>query len=119
MLLTGPAGLGHAMMARRCTQLLAQAGCRTHRLDSMSLLGPWRGGAGERAFNRLVAIPGLYDGLHFAHLRTGSRLADGMDRASRARLVPALRAELEREPADVVISVFATGASAAARLKAE
>ena len=42
-----------------------------------------------------------------------------MDRAATARMVPALRAELEREPADLVISVFATGASAAARLKAE
>jgi processive 1,2-diacylglycerol beta-glucosyltransferase len=119
MLLTGPLGLGHEMMARCCAGLLERSGWRTRCLDSMSLLGPWSGGVGERAFNRLVAIPGLYDGLHFAHLRTGSRLADRMDRASRARLVPALRAELEREPADLVISVFATGASAAARLKAE
>ena len=119
MLLTGPLGLGHEMMARCCAQLLEQSGWRTRRLDSMSLLGPWRGGAGERVFNRLVAIPGLYDGLHFAHLRTGSRLADRIDRASRASLVPALRAELQRQPADLVFSVFATGASAAARLKAE
>jgi UDP-N-acetylglucosamine:LPS N-acetylglucosamine transferase len=72
-----------------------------------------------RLFNRLVTIPALYDGLHFAHLRTGSRLAELMDRAARARLVPALRAELERAPADLVLSVFATGASAAASLKAE
>src|SRR5580692_8947769 len=107
------------MMARCCARLLERSGWRTRRLDSMSLLGPWSGGAGERAFNRLVAIPGLYDGLHFAHLRTGSRLADRMDRASRARLVPALRAELQRQPADLVLSVFATGASAAASLKAE
>jgi processive 1,2-diacylglycerol beta-glucosyltransferase len=119
MLLAGPLGLGHEMMARCCAQLLEQSGWRTRRLDSMSLLGPWRGGAGTRMFNRLVAIPGLYDGLHFAHLRTGSRLADRMDRASTARLVPALRAELERHPADLVLSVFATGASAAAKLKAE
>jgi UDP-N-acetylglucosamine:LPS N-acetylglucosamine transferase len=70
-------------------------------------------------FHRLVAIPGLYDGLHFAHLRAGSRLADRMDRVSSARLVPALRAELERQPADLVLSVFATGGSAAAKLKAE
>src|SRR6202007_1917296 len=60
-----------------------------------------------------------YDALHFAHLRTGSRLAGRLDRASRARVIPALRAELERHPADLVVSVFATGASAAARLKAE
>jgi processive 1,2-diacylglycerol beta-glucosyltransferase len=70
-------------------------------------------------FRGLVGVPGLYDGLHFAHLRTGSRLAERMDRASRARLVPALRAELRRQPADLVFSVFATGASAAASLKAE
>jgi processive 1,2-diacylglycerol beta-glucosyltransferase len=119
LLLAGPLGLGHEMMARSCADLLEQSGWRTRRLDSMSLLGRWSGGVGERVFRRLLAIPGLYDGLHFAHLRTGSRLADRMDRASSARLVPALRAELERQPADVVLSVFATGASAAARLKPE
>ncbi len=119
MLLTGPLGLGHEMMARCCAHLLEQSGWRTRRLDSMSLLGTWSAVAGMSMFNRLVAIPGLYDGLHFAHLRTGSRLADRMDRAASARLVPALRAELNRQPADLVLSVFATGASAAAKLKAE
>jgi processive 1,2-diacylglycerol beta-glucosyltransferase len=119
MLLGGPLGLGHEMMARCFAGLLDRSGWRTRHLDSMSLLGPWRGSAGSRLFSHLIAIPGLYDALHFAHLRTGSRLADRMDWASRARLVPALRAELERHPADLVVSVFATGASAAARLKAE
>jgi processive 1,2-diacylglycerol beta-glucosyltransferase len=119
MVLTGPLGLGHEMMARCCGQLLEQSGWRVTRQDSLSLLGPWRGGAGERLFKRLVAMPGLYDGLHFAHLRTGSRLAERMDRASCARLVPALRAELRRQSAEVVISVFATGGSAAAKLKAD
>lgn len=118
LLLTGPLGLGHEMMARSCSRLLEQEGWRTRRLDSMSLLGRWSA-AGQHVFNRLVALPAVYDGLHFAYLRTGSRLAERMDRASSARLVPALRAELEREPADLVLSVFATGASAAARLKAE
>jgi processive 1,2-diacylglycerol beta-glucosyltransferase len=119
MVLAGPLGLGHEMMARCCAEALDTAGWQSRRLDSMSLLGPWSGGAGEWLFRRMVAIPGLYDGLHFAHLRTGSRLADLMDRASRAKLVPALRTELRRQPADLVLSVFATGASAAARLKAE
>src|ERR1700722_14027823 len=118
-MLTGPLGLGHEMMARGWGRPLEQSGGRVRRLDSMSLLGPWRGGAGERLFKRLVAVPGLYDGLHFAHLRTGSRLADRIDRASNARLVPALRAELEEHPADLLFSVFATGGSAAGRLKAE
>jgi processive 1,2-diacylglycerol beta-glucosyltransferase len=119
VLLGGPLGLGHEMMARCCEDLLDQYGWRTRRLDSMALLGPWNGGVGARLFHRLVAVPGLYDGLHFAHLRTGSRLADRMDRSATARLVPALRADLDRQPADLLLSVFATGASAAARLKAE
>ena len=119
VLLTGPLGLGHEMMARSCAEVLERSGWRTRRLDSMSLLGPWSGGVGARLFNRLVTVPGLYDGLHFAHLRTGSQLADLMDRAACAKLVPALRAELERQPADLVLSVFATGASAAAKLKAD
>jgi UDP-N-acetylglucosamine:LPS N-acetylglucosamine transferase len=119
VLLAGPLGLGHEMMARGCADLLELSGWRTRRLDSMSLLGQKSGRASERLFGRLITFPGLYDGLHFAHLRTGSRLADFMERAASARLVPSLRAELERRPADLVLSVFATGASAAAKLKAE
>jgi processive 1,2-diacylglycerol beta-glucosyltransferase len=119
VLLGGPLGLGHEMMARGCAEVLEPAGWRTRRLDSMSLLGSWSGRAGARLFHRLLAVPGLYDGLHFAHLRTGSRLAERMERAASDRLVPALRAELDRAPADLVISVFATGAAAAARLQAQ
>src|SRR3984957_20257890 len=118
-MLTGPLGLGHEMMARGCGRLFERSGWRVRQLDSMSLLGPWSGGAGERLFKRLAAVPGLYDGLHFAHLRTGSRLAGRSDRASNTRLVPGLRAELEEPPADLLLSVFATGGSAAGRLKAE
>jgi processive 1,2-diacylglycerol beta-glucosyltransferase len=119
VLLAGSLGLGHEMLARSCSGLMERWGWRTRRLNSMSMLGPWSRAAGEWLFGRLVATPGLYDGLHFAHLRTGSRLTELMDRAASARLVPALRAELERRPADLVLSVFATGASAAARVKAE
>jgi processive 1,2-diacylglycerol beta-glucosyltransferase len=119
VMLTGPLGLGHEMMARCCADVFERSGWGTRRLDSMSLLGSWGGRAGARLFHRMVTIPGLYDSLHFAHLRTGSRLAEWMDRSSTARLLPALRAELESEPADMVLSVFATGALAAARLKAE
>lgn len=119
VLLAGSLGLGHEMMARSCAGVLERSGWSTRNLDCMSMLGAWHGGAAGRLFGRLVALPGLYDALHFAHLRTGSRLADRMDRAVSARLVPALRAELAQQPADLVLSVFATGASAAAKLKAE
>jgi processive 1,2-diacylglycerol beta-glucosyltransferase len=119
VLLTGSLGLGHEMMARSCAGLLEQAGWRTRSLNCMSLLGRASGRAGERLFGKLVEIPGLYDGLHFAHFRPGSRLAELMDRAVTGRLAPSLRADLQRNPADLVLSVFATGASAAAKLKAE
>jgi len=117
VLLAGSLGLGHEMMARSCAGLLEQAGWRTRSLDSLALLGRGSGAVGEGLFHRLVGVPGLYDGLHFAHLRTGSWLAELMDRGARARMVPALQGELARRPADLVLSVFATGASAAAAVK--
>ncbi len=119
VLLSGSLGLGHEMMATCCAGLLERSGWRTRTLNSMALLGPRSGRAGERLFTSLVAVPSIYDGLHFAHLRTGSRLANFMDRRAAARLVPSLEADLLRKPADLVLSVFATGASAAARLKAK
>jgi processive 1,2-diacylglycerol beta-glucosyltransferase len=119
VLLSGSLGLGHDMPARSITCLLERYGWQTRCLNSMSLLGHSYGMAGQRVFGSLIAVPGLYDGLHFAHLRSGSRVANLLDRSASARVVPALRAELDREPAEVVISVFSTGAAAAARLKRE
>lgn len=119
LILSGPFGLGHEMLSQSCAAVLRKSGWKTRSLDSMSLMGSIAGGAGERLFGRLMNTPGLYDALHFAHLRTGSRWAELMDRRANARLIPHLRGELERAPADLVISVFATGASAAAALKSE
>lgn len=108
------------MMVRSCASVLGHAGWDVRTLDSMAMLGSCSGRVGERLFNRLVRrTPGLYDALHFAHLRTGSPLAGFMDERARARLVPALRRDLAARPAELVLSVFATGASAAAELKAE
>ncbi len=120
VVLSGSIGLGHEMLVRSCSSLLVQAGWDVRSLDCMQQLGRRSSAAGQRLFTRMVgAMPGVYDGLHFAHLRTGSALAKAMDSGARARLVPALRAELDAAPADLVLSVFATGASAAAALKAE
>jgi processive 1,2-diacylglycerol beta-glucosyltransferase len=119
VLLAGSIGLGHEMMAQSCADVLQRSGWRTRSLDSISLMGAVSGWIGHQTFDRLVHAPGLYDGLHFAHLRSGSWLASVMDQAASARLVSALRADLERHPADLILSVFATGASAAAKLKAE
>jgi len=117
LLLSGPLGLGHEMPARSFTGLLRRAGWQVRTRDSMSLLGNGSGQAGQRVFDRLMTVPGVYDGLHFAQFRTGGRLAGLAERLAARPAVPELRAELRRDPADLVLSVFATGALAAARLR--
>jgi UDP-N-acetylglucosamine:LPS N-acetylglucosamine transferase len=117
LLLSGPHGLGHEMPMRSFRDVLQRSGWRVRSRDSMTLLGSAAAQAGQRVFDRLMSVPGVYDGLHFAELRTGSRVARLAERAAARRAVPALRADLDREPADLVLSVFATGALAAAALK--
>lgn len=119
LLLSGPLGLGHEMPVRSFRDQLERSGWQVRARDSMALLGSGASRAGLRVFDGLMSMPGLYDGLHFAALRTGGGVARMMDRASARRVVPALRADLAAEPADLVLSVFATGALAAACLKAE
>jgi UDP-N-acetylglucosamine:LPS N-acetylglucosamine transferase len=106
------------MPARSFRDVLQRSGWRVRTRDSMALLGSAAAQTGQRVFGRLMSVPGVYDGLHFAELRTGSRIAQLAERATARRAVPALRAELDRAPADLVLSVFATGALAAARLRA-
>jgi UDP-N-acetylglucosamine:LPS N-acetylglucosamine transferase len=83
----------------------------------MALLGDRGARAGQRVFDRLMTVPGVYDGLHFAQFRTGGRVARLAERLAARPAVPRLLAELERDPADLVLSVFATGALAAAELR--
>jgi processive 1,2-diacylglycerol beta-glucosyltransferase len=119
LILSGSLGLGHDMIAAACTEVLSAHGWEVRTLSAMSLLGPLAGRLGESVFRRLISLPGLYDGLHFAALRPGGRIASAMDHAAKRRLAPALRAELKRDPADLVIAVFAAGASAVAELGPE
>jgi UDP-N-acetylglucosamine:LPS N-acetylglucosamine transferase len=116
LILSGSLGLGHDVVSEVLSASLATLGWESRTLDCMRLLGPRAGHAGDWVFRRLMARPGLFDGLHFAHLRPGSRLAAAMNGAATPRLVAALREELRRSPADLVISVFATGVPAAAEL---
>jgi processive 1,2-diacylglycerol beta-glucosyltransferase len=116
VVLSGSLGLGHDVISQVLTSSLEGLGWQSRTLDCMGMLGPLNAKLGDRVFRRLTSMPGVYDSLHFAHLRPGSRLARAIDRSATKRLVPALRAELEAEPADLVISAFATGASAAAKL---
>jgi UDP-N-acetylglucosamine:LPS N-acetylglucosamine transferase len=116
VILTGSLGLGHDVIADVVAGTLAGFGWDSRTLDCMTMLGKRSSRAGQWMYRRLTAMPGAYDGLHFAHFRTGSRLSRAMDRSATSRLVPALRTEFQREPADLVIAVFATGASAISQL---
>lgn len=116
VLLSGSLGMGHDVLAEACATSLTAAGWSADTLDAMRLLGKGGGSAGEAVFRSMLAVPGLYDAFHFAALRTGSRLAMLADAGARRQVVPRLRAYLDTHPADLAISVFATGASAMSSL---
>jgi UDP-N-acetylglucosamine:LPS N-acetylglucosamine transferase len=108
--------MGHDALAAACGVVLERRGYRTDTLDAMQLLGPRGGSAGERVFRAMLAVPGLFDAVHFAALRPGSALALLADAAARRQVVPRLRGYLDEHPADLAISVFSTAASALSRL---
>ena len=96
LLISGSIGMGHDVMAEACASSLRAHGWSTETVDSIRLLGSRSGGAGERVFRALLAVPGVYDAFHFEQLRQGGRLARLAERASSKYLVPALAAELDR-----------------------
>lgn len=112
LLLSGSIGMGHDALAIACSGALRSQGFQTRTLDAMKLLGRGGGSAGEAVFRAMLAAPGLYDAFYYAALRTGGRLARATDAIARRRLEPALVRQLDAEPADLIVSVFATGASA-------
>ncbi len=116
LLLTGSLGMGHDVIAEACAAALRELGWSTRTVDAMRLLGRGGGSAGEAVFRGMLSVPGLYDAFHFAGLRPGSRLALLADAAARRQLLPRLRDDLNAQPADLAISVFATGASAVSAL---
>jgi processive 1,2-diacylglycerol beta-glucosyltransferase len=116
LLLSGSIGMGHDTLAEACADTLISGGWSTRTLDLMRLLGRSGNAAGAAVFRSMLAVPGLFDAFHFAVLRPGNRLAELADSAARRQVMPRLRARLDAWPADLVISVFATGASAVSAL---
>ncbi len=116
LLLSGSIGMGHDALAAACAAALEQHGYQAETLDAMRLLGRRGHSAGEAVFRTMLAVPGLFDAIHFAALRPGGRVARFMDSAASRQVVPRLRAYLDEHPADLAISVFATGAAAVSRL---
>jgi UDP-N-acetylglucosamine:LPS N-acetylglucosamine transferase len=116
LLLSGSIGMGHDTLAEACSATLEADGWSTRTLDLMRLLGRGGGSIGSAVFRSMIALPGVFDAFHFASLRNGGRLADLTDAAARRQIEPRLRALLDANHVDLVISVFATGASAISRL---
>jgi len=116
VLLSGSIGMGHDALATACATWLESQGWTTSTLDAMKMMGRRTGPAGEAVFRAMLAVPGLYDAFHYASLRTGGRLAGLADAGARSKLVPRLRAYLDEHPADLLVSVFATGAAAGSAL---
>jgi processive 1,2-diacylglycerol beta-glucosyltransferase len=116
LLLSGSIGMGHDALAAACATSLESQGWTTATLDAMKMMGRRSSSAGEAVFRTMLGVPGLYDAFHFAALRTGGRLARMADGGARRQLVPKLRSYLDEHRADLLISVFATGAAAASEL---
>jgi processive 1,2-diacylglycerol beta-glucosyltransferase len=119
LILSGSVGKGHDSVAEAALASLATRGVDGEVLDCMRLLGGPGSRAGTALFRWLLSVPSLYDGFHFSHLRTGTRLPSALERAASRRLVPALRGRLAAGGFDCALGVFPTGVTAAARLKAE
>lgn len=127
LLLSGSIGKGHDSVAESCAAALASTGVPSRTLDCMAMLGGPGSKLGMAVFRQLIERPTVYDGFHFSHLRTGTRLPRAMQRASDRRLMPRLRQELDRglgdgpRPVDraFLLPVFPTGVSAATALKHE
>jgi processive 1,2-diacylglycerol beta-glucosyltransferase len=109
--------MGHDMMATACAASFETRAWTTETLDAMALLGGMEHRAGETVFRSLLSIPGSYDALHFAGLRSGSVVARFLDNQATKRIAPRVQAHLTGRPARVVISVFATAASAMGRVR--
>jgi processive 1,2-diacylglycerol beta-glucosyltransferase len=116
-ILSGALGAGHDVVSEVVAHSLQADGWEVDLLDCMKLLGSVGARIGDRVFRRISAMPGLYDALHFAHFRQGTRLVQVMDHQATRRLVPAVKAELERRPVELVIATFATGASVESKLR--
>ncbi len=88
-------------------------------VDCMKLLGRLNGRIGTRAFKSLMALPPLYDALHFSHIRQGTRLARTMEGQGASRIAKNLANHLNDRTSGhstLLLSVFPLGAQVVSRL---
>lgn len=119
LFLSGSFGKGHDTLAEACAGALAPHGVESRIVDCMPMLGHGPGAAGDWIFRRLLSVTPVYDAFHFSQLRGEGVLGRFADRAAAKVMLPHLRQEVERFGPDLIVSVFATGAAAAVRLRPE
>jgi UDP-N-acetylglucosamine:LPS N-acetylglucosamine transferase len=119
LFLSGKFGAGHDTLAEACAAALEPQGVESHIVDCMPMLGGGGATLGNWVFKSLLSVTPVYDGFHFSQLRGNGAVGRFMDRAAVKVMFPKLVAEVDRDAPDLIVSVFATGASAAARLKAD
>ena len=111
LLLSGSLGQGHDVMAAACADSLHDRGWTTSTVDAMALLGRRSGAAGKAVFRRLLAIAGRLRRLPLLGAAPGqppgAPYREGRGGAART---PDQANCWRREPADLVVSVFATAA---------
>jgi processive 1,2-diacylglycerol beta-glucosyltransferase len=124
LILSGSIGKGHDSVAEACRVAFSGADVTARVVDCMSMLGGAGSRTGSTVFRRLLSVPAAYDAFHFGHLRTGTWLPTVLQAAATRQILPEVRRDLDalRDEAGsdpLVVSVFPTGVSAAAALKAE
>lgn len=119
LFLSGKFGAGHDTLAEACAAALLPYGVESRIVDCMPMLGGGASAVGNFVFRSLLSITPVYDGFHFSQLRGNGSLGRLMDRAAVKVMLPKLIEEVDRYAPDLVVSVFATGASAAVHLKHE
>lgn len=119
LILSGRFGKGHDVVAEACAAALEPLDTQSRIVDSIELLGGAGSAAGDWVFRRLLSVNPIYDAFHFSQLRVGGALARGLDTLALRTMYPRFLAETQAWPPDLLISVFATGAAAAARYQLE
>jgi UDP-N-acetylglucosamine:LPS N-acetylglucosamine transferase len=117
LFLSGSFGKGHDTLAEACASALEACGVESRIVDCMPMLGRGPGKVGDAVFRTLLSSTPVYDAFHFSQLRGDGPIGRYMDRAAVKVMLPQLRAEVDRYRPDLIVSVFATGASAAVHLR--
>ena len=112
LLVPGSSSTGRQAAAAACATTLEALGWTTYTLDATWMGKHGWGPTAEATVRRIMTVPGLHDAIHYAALRSGSRLALQADAVTRLRLVPRLRDYLDRHPVELVISISPAAVSA-------